>query len=101
MPANLTLFTDSFAIQKFIISYKVGYVVIFRSNSVVTGLFVSDSISMWVVGVKKRVLYYFPGPVCHNISVLNHGISIMNFFMARVLIMALYRHFMVKFIVKF
>ena len=42
-----------------------------------------------------------PGPVCHNNSVLNHRISIMIFTMTRVLIMALIRHFMVKFIVKF
>ena len=42
-----------------------------------------------------------PGSVCHNNSVLNHRISIMIFTMIRVLIMALFNHFIEKFIVKF
>ena len=45
-------------------------------------------------------MWYNPGYVCH-ISVMNHRISIMISTMTRVLIMALFRHFTVKFKVKF
>ena len=42
-----------------------------------------------------------PGPVCHNNSELNQRVSIMIFTMTRVVIMALLRNFIEKFLVKF
>ena len=61
---------------------------------------VHNQISEKIISSREDFENSVPGPVCHKNSLMSHRISIMIFTMTRVLIMALFRHFIEKFIVK-